>query len=687
MKQHLSKRGKARKTARPRGEKGKRQTTIRKELLLKICILVSVPMIVLGMVTAYLSYRNTDELLKQSMQELAKTASQQVGEKLDGIKSVATETGSVARLSNPATTTAEKKEIVDQRAKNHGFQRGNILDINGRSLTDGNDYSDREYFQHAVNGEAWISEPLISKQNGEITMPIAAPIWKNGVTGTTVVGVVYFVPPATVLNDIVSAIKISPNSSAYMLDKDGYTIAHEDMKNVEERENKIEQAKSDPSLAQIAKYETAMTKRESGFGKYTYQGVSKFLAYAPVFGTDGWSISINAPVKDFMGATYRAIAVTIVLCLLAIGAAIIIATRVAARIGDPVAQCTERLELLAQGDLTTPAPEIDSRNETGRLAAATTSITQTVNGIIGDIGYSLGEIAAGDFTVKSLHPELYRGDFAVLHENIKNLIAHQSDVMRRIGLSADHVASGSDQVSAGAQALSQGATEQASAVEELAASISSISGQVTETAQNAGNASAKVEQVGGLMDQCDTQMKEMVSAMDEISDNSKQISHIIKTIEDIAFQTNILSLNAAVEAARAGEAGKGFAVVADEVRSLASKSAAAAKDTADLIEAAVRSVGKGAVIAENTAATLSAVSDNARETAEMVEKIATAAQHQSESIMQISTGIDQISIVVQTNSATSQESAASSEEMSAQAQVLREMVSRFKLPDTQENGL
>lgn len=675
------KRIKAGRHIRRRGEKSRRQTTIRAELLLKICVLVSVPMMILGASTAYLGYHNTTSMLKQSMQELAKTASQEVGAKLSGIENVAIDTGCVARLSDPETTVAQKKAIVDQRATSHGFQRGNILDTNGRSIIDGKDFSDREYFQQALKGEAWISEPLVSKQTGEMSIPIAAPIWSNGVVGTTVVGVVYFIPPETLLNDIVGEIKISPNAGAYMLDKDGYTIAHREVERVENRENRIEQSKTDSTLAQLAKYETAMTKGESGFGRYRHQGESKFLSYAPISGTDGWSISINAPIMDFMSATYRSIIITIILCLLSIGAAIVIATRVAARIGDPVAQCTARLELLAQGDLTTPAPEISSRNETGRLATATMSITQTVTDIIGDIGYCLNEIANGNFRVKSTNTEMYRGDFAVLHQNIESLIAHQSDIMRRIELSADHVASGSDQVSAGAQALSQGATEQASAVEELAASISSISGQVTETAEHAGNASEKVGQVGVLMDQCDNQMKQMVAAMDEISDNSKQISRIIKTIEDIAFQTNILSLNAAVEAARAGEAGKGFAVVADEVRNLAGKSAAAAKDTSELIEAAVQSVGNGAVIAENTAATLSSVSENARETAEMVEKIADAAQQEAESIMQISTGIDQISIVVQTNSATSQESAASSEEMSAQAQMLKELVSRFKLPE------
>jgi methyl-accepting chemotaxis protein len=615
------------------------------------------------------------------MAQLSSVAADKVQERLDSIKNVAIETGCVARLSSSTSTNEDKQAIIDQRVKIHDFQRGNILTLDGKSVFDGTDYSDREYFKQAKSGNAWVSNPLVSKVTGELTVIISAPIWKDGVPNSTVTGVVLFVPEEMFLNDIVTEIHVSENGSTYILNKDGTTIAHKNMDNVKNQENTAEDAKTDSSLEALAALEGKMVDGESGFGQYTYNGVTKFLSYAPIKETDGWSIGVNAPISDFMHSTYQGILITVILIVATIITAIAIAILVAKRIGDPMAQCTARLELLAQGDLKAPVPEVHSKNETKRLAETTASITRTISGIIGDLGQGLSRIAHGDFTVTSTNVELYQGDYAALLVSIRELIAHLSGDMSRIGLSADQVAAGSEQVSAGAQALSQGATEQASSVEELAATISEVSDQIGETSQNAEEARKKVDETGGMMKQCDRQMKEMVAAMGEISENSQQIGRIIKTIEDIAFQTNILALNAAVEAARAGEAGKGFAVVADEVRNLAGKSAAASKDTAALIEAAVQSVTKGAGIANTTATTLDAVAENSRATAEMVEKIAEAARQQASSITQISLGVDQISSVVQTNSATAEESAASSEEMSAQAQALKDLVSQFKLKE------
>ncbi|WP_294855777.1 methyl-accepting chemotaxis protein [uncultured Oscillibacter sp.] len=663
---------------------GKRHSTIRKELMLEICILAAIPIILLGALTSFLIFSSTQDTLEQTMEQISDAAADKVQAELEAIKNVAMETGYVARLSDDSLTKEEKQAIIDQRAKAHGYQRGNVLNLDGKSLLDGVNYSDREYFKQAKAGKTWVSDPLVSKKTGAMTVVVAAPIWQGGVAGSLVTGVVYFVPNETFLNDIVSEIQVSENGGAYMLNKHGTAIADQNMDVVVSQRNTAEEAKTDASLAALAELETKMTEGGAGFGQYTYNGVTKLLAYAPIENSDGWSLAINAPVNDFMGSTFRAIFITMALIALTIVGAVVVALRLSKRIGDPVAKCTRRLELLAQGDLSSPVPEVRSRNETKRLAEATSSITQTISGIIGDFEQGLSGVAHGDLTVSTANAALYQGDYAALRSSLEDMILRMTHTMRQIGLSADQVALGSEQVAAGAQALSQGATEQASSVEELAATVTEVSIQIGDTSKNAEVARRKVDEAGTAMQVCDRQMKDMVSAMDEISENSKQIGRIIKTIEDIAFQTNILALNAAVEAARAGEAGKGFAVVADEVRNLAGKSAAASKDTATLIEAAVQSVAKGTGIADTTAANLDAAAVSSRATAEMVEKIADAAQQQAAAIAQISQGIDQISGVVQNNSATSEESAASSEEMSAQAQTLRELVGQFKLRDEQE---
>ena len=237
-------------------------------------------------------------------------------------------------------------------------------------------------------------------------------------------------------------------------------------------------------------------------------------------------------------------------------------------------------------------------------------------------------------------------------------------------------------MSNGAQALAQGATEQASSVQELAATIEDVSRQVNSTASHAKTAKEENDQSHQQINVCSGDMEALMQAMGKIESRSNEISKVIKTIEDIAFQTNILALNAAVEAARAGAAGKGFAVVADEVRNLASKSAEASKNTAVLIEDTVAAVKEGIDLSQETSQALQAVVDSSKKVLEAVNLISDATEEQANSISQISVAVDQISSVVQTNSATSEESAAASEELSSQANVLKELISRFKL----ENG-
>lgn len=350
----------------------------------------------------------------------------------------------------------------------------------------------------------------------------------------------------------------------------------------------------------------------------------------------------------------------------------------------PLMECAERISALAAGDLDSPMPECEKGGEIGELIRCTGKLTDTLRQIIEDEDRILTAMSKGDFTVSSDCRDLYADGFQPLLTSMQRLCYHLGSSLQQISSAASQVDTASTQVSDGAQALSQGATQQASSVQELAATINDISTQITESAGNAGTASSLANSVGNDMMDSNLHMSEMTNAMAEIKEASKQIHKIIKTIEDIAFQTNILALNAAVEAARAGSAGKGFAVVADEVRNLAGKSQNAAKDTAVMIQNAIAAVDKGITIADETAESMNKVVANAQMVVDQISSISETSKTQADAVSQVTTGIDQISSVIQTNSATAEESAAASQQMSAQAVLLHKIVSGFKFRSDQE---
>ncbi|MEG2500332.1 MAG: methyl-accepting chemotaxis protein [Oscillospiraceae bacterium] len=658
--------------------------SIKAKILVNMIVTVAVSLIMLGAVCIFINYNSTQKLLGQTMTETASVTAERISKDLEIVMNIAKETGSIARLSAETSTVADKQTIIDQKVKTYGFARGNILDASGKSIFDGKDYSDRDYFKAAMKGDGYVSDPVLSKITGTYSLIIAAPLWDKGIPGTRVVGAVYFAPQPEFLIDIVSEIKVSPTGSCYIIDKNGFTIADPNIDAVNNRENIQEMAKTDSSLKVLSDIHDRMHAGETGFHKYIFGGVPKFSGFAPIPAAAGWSVAITAHTSDFMQSTYTGILITVALLVVSILMAVLLAFALANGIGKPITACKDRLLLLAEGNLTAPVPDIKAKDETGMLADATVTIVDALNGMIGDVGYLLGEMANGNFDIKSKNREVYVGDFSALLDSVREINSNLSDALTQINIASDQVSGGSDQVSAGAQALSQGATEQASSVEELAASITEISAQVRQNAESAKNASSLSIETSESVTIGNNKMQELIAAMGDISRSSQEIGKVIKTIEDIAFQTNILALNAAVEAARAGAAGKGFAVVADEVRNLASKSAEAAKGTTELIAGSVASVKRGTTLADDTAKALTAVVTDTTEVTRIINEISSASDEQATSIAQVTLGVDQISSVVQTNSATAEESAAASEELSGQAQMLKDLVAQFTVAGASE---
>lgn len=390
------------------------------------------------------------------------------------------------------------------------------------------------------------------------------------------------------------------------------------------------------------------------------------------------NVTMGNEVSDRLSSQSRgSVLLILVVIIVSISLSVILGVFTSRSISRPVQEIEAAAKEMANGNLNVSI-QYQSGNELGSLSESMRLMIERIGFYMKEITKTTKQLADGNLRVKELD-EAFLGDFRPVQSSLSHLVDALNNALGQINQSADQVSAGSDQVSAGAQALSQGSTEQASSVEELAATINEISSQVQQTAQNADDARDETMQAGNAIAVCSEQMGEMITAMDNISNKSTEIGKIIKTIEDIAFQTNILALNAAVEAARAGAAGKGFAVVADEVRNLASKSAEASKNTAALIEGSIQAVQDGTQIANGTADSLSQVVKAAQAATEIVGKIAEAAKEQALSINQVTQGIDQISSVVQTNSATAEESAAASEELSGQAQMLKSLVGRFEL--------
>jgi|GEM_PF-90135 len=370
--------------------------------------------------------------------------------------------------------------------------------------------------------------------------------------------------------------------------------------------------------------------------------------------------------------------VIIVACIISAGVGVFLGITISNGITNPITEMQRASQEVAGGNLNAEIT-YESQDALGVLADNLRALTRTFRDIIGDVDHQLSDMGKGNFATRSACPNAYVGDFVRLREAMIQLTASMSDTLSQIDDSADQVNSGGEQVSSSAQALAQGATEQASSIEELAATINEISNQVEATAGHARNAREDNQQSHDQIEICSAHMSELMTAMRDIEAKSQEISKVIKTIEDIAFQTNILALNAAVEAARAGAAGKGFAVVADEVRNLATKSQEASASTSTLIEDTVKAVKEGGRLATETDESLKEVVLRAEKVMEAVNLISDATQQQTHDVAQVSTGIDQISSVVQTNSATAEESAAASEELSGQANLLKELVGRFTL--------
>ncbi len=631
--------------------------------------------IVLGIITSILSYNSSINAITSTINNTSEVAAYYVSAALEQYVAIAYETGSIARLSDPDLPVEDKAAILNQKVAEYDFERVFLVDSNGIDILTGTDFSDRKFFTEVMQGNTYISTPAYSEVTKTVSYAVAAPLWEGGMPGTKPVGAIVYTPNGEYLNNIMRSIKVGEGGTAFMLDSNGITIADLDSSLVGV-ENSVALGDTNPRLRKYSEICKKMVAGEDGTGTYSYGGVTKVVAYSPVPGTEGWSIGVAAVRNEFLGMFYLSLALTVVFVIAFTMYGVRNGVKLGSKVVRPIAAVVKRLELLAEGDLHTDTPEPEVNDETATLMDSLAQTIQGLKKIINDIDTHLADLSEGNFMIEIEGD--YKGDFAEISRSFRGIIQSLSTAMRDIDNNAKSVQRGAEDLAGASLQLAEGATDQASAVQELTATIAEISDKIAVNAQNAEKTRAIVAEMNDRVMESNEQMKNNTEAMDKIRAASDKIAVIISSIEDVADQTALLALNASIEAARAGEHGKGFGVVATQVGALADQSSEAARNTKDLIQNAILAVEEGIQYANSTANSLITVVENAKIVNDSMKEIAIASDDQAVAASQISEGINQIAEVVESNSATSEESAAASEELSKQADMLKDLVGRFK---------
>lgn len=641
---------------------------IRAKIQCMFAVVIIISLLIMVGIAANKSYSLAEGIINTNMTSAANLAADEISMVLDEYRAIATVTGTDSVLAGEYADPL-KMARINELIESYHFTDGNVLNIYGVSIRDGEDFSDSTFFQAAMEGETNISDIAQSRYTQKYGFSIAAPL--VGYTGKNY-GVVYYWMDSDFILKVLNTIQISDNSFAFIVDGEGKAIVHPNEEmilqyNITDKEKDISNISS--SILNL--------DGKSGYGTFTENGENYLCGYSGIEGADGWHIVVVAPESDFRGTIAGTIRTEIIFGIGILLLALLISAVFANGISRPLVILSKSLQNLAEGNVADVIPKSGRKDEIGILQNSAGQLQETFSDIIGESNRILGSMAQYDLRVEDM--PAYSGDFDKLSTSINEIKSILGKIITEVQESADSVGVGSSELARAAEALSQGTVQQAGSIQQAVEQIEDIAGRINRSAKNEVIVGDKLRNLNTLIHEGNHEMTELVESVREVRLMSSDIQKIVATIDSIAFQTNILALNASVEAARAGENGKGFAVVAEEVGSLARKSSESSSQTSELLDKCLSGIQRAMDCADKTFQFLSDIVTDSNEIYQAFEEMAEDTRLEAEKSDSIQREIVVISNVVQNNTATAEETAAATQELSQQAGSLAELMDRFRV--------
>lgn len=639
----------------------------------KIMLMSAIPVVILGVILSVFTTIESYVILSRKFAEEVLALSASYGTAVEN---------RISRLEESFNIVVMDPNVVDENLsmesrkalleKAAGMTMLNDFSI---SYADGTTYNDtdisgREYFQYSMRNKTnYISSPVVRLTDGSITVMMGQHFSSGGQDYLAYGGM-----NIDVFNDVIHDVDNGEGSICFIIDKNKQIISTSSEDKLPLM-TELSDMNDNKKFGELSGILGKLMSGDKGTTRGVLDGTEYIYGYVPIDSDEGWTIVVGTPTNAITSNIVRTAVISAVLMIVCVLIIIPIISGIVKRICAPITESSARLQLFAQGNVSDPAPKCSSNDEIQQMTESMDDMISTIGGYIRDIHSVLSAISDGDLTVTPTAD--FRGDFLEIKNSMNLILDSLNQTMIEVETSASQVKDGAVQLADGSTNLSQGAIQQAADIDRITTTVSDIAVKTEENNNNVKKALASSQSANDKAQDSQRCMDDLMQAISEIEESSREIGNIISVISDISFQTNILALNASIEAARAGEAGKGFAVVADEVGNLATKSSEATQQTGDLINKSITMVNKGVELARKTAASLAGIVEGVAEVSAAMNEIAEASETQAAAVEEISEGIKSVDSAIHNTTATAEQSAAESEELSALALTLSNAVSRF----------